>query len=127
MKSGFVIAAVLLFFRTNSVPQSKVLQSITDSTSVTYTLHHPLHKIEATSKEATISAEVDTVSKEIKSVTAKVDVMSFDSGNSNRDSHAMEVVDALSFPEVSFISTAIDTAGDSIKVTGALTFHGVSK
>jgi polyisoprenoid-binding protein YceI len=59
-------------------------------------------------------------------VTAVVDVTSFDSGNSNRDSHAMEVVDAMSFPEVTFSSTSIIAQGNSLIISGKLTFHGVT-
>jgi polyisoprenoid-binding protein YceI len=51
----------------------------------------------------------------------------FDSGNSNRDSHAMEVLDALTFPTVSFQSKEIKTSGQDLLVSGDLTFHGVTK
>ncbi|HTP12644.1 MAG TPA: YceI family protein, partial [Bacteroidota bacterium] len=40
-------------------------------------------------------------------MTVRVDVTTFDSGNSNRDSHAMEVVDALTYPDVQFTSTSV--------------------
>jgi polyisoprenoid-binding protein YceI len=94
---------------------------------VTYRLVHPLHEIEATSHDVVFKAVVDTAKKEISTVSAQVDVTTFDSGNSNRDSHAMEVVDAISYPDVSFSSTSIAAAGDSLMVTGSLTFHGVTK
>jgi polyisoprenoid-binding protein YceI len=56
-----------------------------------------------------------------------VDVTTFDSGNSNRDSHAMEVIDALDYPEATFSSTSITQKGDSLAVAGKLTFHGVTR
>jgi polyisoprenoid-binding protein YceI len=95
--------------------------------SITYKMVHPLHEIEATSKEADLQVEADPSKKEIESVSARVDVMTFDSGNSNRDSHAMEVIDAISYPEVNFASTSITQVGDSLKVTGKLTFHGITQ
>ena len=55
-----------------------------------------------------------------------MDVTTFDSGNSNRDSHAMEVVDALTYPDVQFTSTSVVQRADSLVVTGKLTFHGVT-
>jgi polyisoprenoid-binding protein YceI len=70
---------------------------------------------------------MDPASRQIKSVSGQVDVTTFDSGNSNRDSHAMEVIDALTYPQVTFSSTSIEAAGDSLRVSGTLTFHGVSK
>ena len=69
----------------------------------------------------------DAKTKEIKNVLVKVSVTSFNSGNSNRDSHAMEVIDAISYPNASFLSSSVEQNGDSIKVYGKLTFHGVTK
>jgi polyisoprenoid-binding protein YceI len=94
---------------------------------MTYRLVHPLHKIESTSKNVVYDLVADVAAKEIRSVTGVVDVTTFDSGNSNRDSHAMEVIDAISYPEARFTSTAIIKNGDSLSVTGKLTFHGVTR
>jgi polyisoprenoid-binding protein YceI len=107
--------------------QTKQPELLKDESSITYRMTHPLHEIEATSKDATYKLEVDPSKKEIVSVSATVDVTTFDSGNSNRDSHAMEVIDAISYPEVAFISSSVAVVGDSLKVTGKLTFHGVTQ
>ncbi len=98
-----------------------------DESSMTYRLVHPLHKIESTSKNVVYDLVADVAAKEIRSVTGVVDVTTFDSGNSNRDSHAMEVIDAISYPEARFTSTAITRNGDSLSVTGKLTLHGVTR
>lgn len=107
--------------------QQKNLDAIRDESSVTYRLVHPLHRIESTSKDVHYSLDVDVTTREIKRVSAQVDVTTFDSGNSNRDSHAMEVIDAISYPDVEFTSTSIKQTGDSIQVEGGLTFHGLTK
>jgi polyisoprenoid-binding protein YceI len=86
-----------------------------------------LHKIEATSNEVEYRVEIDFATKAITMVSAHVDVTSYNSGNSSRDSHAMEVVDALTYSEASFISTAVEREGDSLLVQGKLTFHGVTR
>jgi polyisoprenoid-binding protein YceI len=39
----------------------------------------------------------------------------------------MEVVDALTYPDAKFTSTAINQRNDSLSVTGNLLFHGVTK
>jgi polyisoprenoid-binding protein YceI len=88
---------------------------------------HPLHVIDAKSTSVDFKVDLDPTTKEIKTVTAQVDVTTFDSGNSNRDSHAMEVVDAITYPDVEFTSTSIVQKGDSLFVTGKLLFHGVTK
>ena len=106
--------------------QPKDLQSVADKSWVAYRLVHPLHVIDATSKNVQYHVELDPAKKEISKVTAQVDVTTFDSGNSNRDSHAMEVVDALTYPDVQFTSTSVAQRADSIFVAGKLTFHGVT-
>jgi len=98
-----------------------------DGSAMTYRLVHPLHKIESTSKAVDYTVDVDPAKKEIVRVSGIVDVTTFDSGNSNRDSHAMEVIDAISYPDARFVSTGIVQRGDSITVNGRLTFHGVTK
>ena len=128
MKTILLFVPILVFLISfDTTAQVRKIDSDKNGTSVTYRLEHPLHKIEATSKDAQFHAEVDTSSKTIKSVIAEVDVMTFDSGNSNRDSHAMEVIDAITYPDVTFSGTKIEAQGDSLSVTGMLTFHGVTK
>ena len=39
----------------------------------------------------------------------------------------METVDAITYPDVRFISTSVYQEGDSLKIHGNLTFHGVTK
>jgi len=39
----------------------------------------------------------------------------------------MEVIDAITYPDVIFSSTSIIQNVDGLKVTGKLTFHGVTK
>ena len=107
--------------------QSKRAEVIKNESSITYHLSHLLHTVESVSKDATYLVEIDASKKEIKTVSAQVDVTTFDSGNSNRDSHAMEVIDAITYPYASFSSTSIVQRGDSLKVAGKLTFHGITK
>ena len=119
--AGFAVAGSLPLARPGS------LGLVKDESSVTYHLVHPLHRIEATSKEVEYVLEADVTTKEIKRVSAQVDVTTFDSGNSNRDSHAMEVIDAITYPEVTFSGESVVQNGDSVHVMGKLTFHGVTK
>ena len=124
-KTMFVLVS-LIIFAAAATAQVKSVTSIKGESSATYLLIHPMHEIEATSKEVLYTASVDVETKTISSVTAVVDVTSFDSGNSNRDSHAMEVVDALSYPEVTFSSVSIIPQNNGLAVQGKLTFHGIT-
>ncbi len=120
-----VLFAVLLVAGALNAEVKKV-QADKSGTTITYHLVHPLHKIDAVSKDVNCSAEIDSSARSFSSVTVSVDVTTFDSDNSNRDSHAMEVIDALEYPESTFTSAQIDQRGDSLFVTGKLTFHGIS-
>ncbi len=103
------------------------VESTKEATTVTYRLSHPLHTMEAVSKDARIRTEIDVEKKEIRTVSARVDVTTFDSGNSNRDSHAMEVIDSITYPDATFTSSTILDKGDGLVASGKLTFHGVSR
>lgn len=107
--------------------QTKTAEALKGESSITYRIVHPLHKIESTSRDFSSKLEIDDVAKEIKTVEAHVDVMTFNSGNSNRDSHAMEVIDAIIYPEASFTSTVVSQHGDSVTVSGKLLFHGQTR
>ena len=118
---------LLLIAGSGIAAQPRHMESRKNESSVTYRLVHPLHTIEATSKEVVFRLSLDPTKKEIAGVSAQVDVMTFDSCNSNRDSHAMEVIDAISYPDATFSGSAITQYGDSLRVDGTLTFHGVTK
>ncbi len=127
MKKTIAAVVMVIGFCTCTLAQYKNVPSLKDETSMTYYLVHPLHEIESTSKDVSSVISVDAAAKKINAVSATVDVMTFNSGNSNRDSHAMEVIDAISFPEASFTSTSVSSRNDSVWVTGKLTFHGVTR
>ena len=97
------------------------------SSSIMYFMSHPLHDWDASAKTFKTVISYDDATKEIKSVASVVKVQSFDSGNSNRDSHAIEVLDALKNPNITFASNNIQQAGEKLTIDGKLTFHGVTK
>lgn len=125
-KINLIIAIFFIQYALVSA-QIKQFQAVKQESSITYQLTHPLHEIESTSKEANCMIDMDLSTKQIKKVSVRVDVTTFNSGNSNRDSHAMEVIDALSFPEAIYESSSTEQKGDSLKVYGKLTFHGLTR
>ena len=133
MKTAFPLFVAVLFTLVppsgppRVLAQAIVVERADTASALTYRLSHPMHEVEATSREVRYRAEIDTAKRRIAAVTASVDVMTFNSGNSNRDSHAMEVVDALTYPDAEFASTSVAQGGDSITVAGTVTFHGVTK
>jgi len=95
------------------------------SSSITYTMKHKLHAWDGTSKQVNVASKWNGDKLEQISVLAKVS--SFNSGLSSRDSHMIEVLDALTLPNITFSSTSIKYNGSEILATGKLQFHGVTK
>ena len=104
----------------------KLTLNKTDS-FIRYTLDHPAHKSIGTTKDFICGGYYDNISKQITKLVVAAAVASFDSQNSSRDSHALEVLEGTKYPKVSFVSKAIkEEAGDLI-IVGELNFHGIKK
>ena len=63
------------------------------------------------------------------SVTADIDVNSFDTGNAQRDEHirSADFLHAEQFPTMTYRSTGLHWAGDDLMVDGELTLHGITR
>ncbi len=120
-------AAVSVLACGTGAAQQHAVTLLKDESWMKYTVSHPLHTVEATSKDVNYTLTLDSTLSRITSVAGTVDVTTFDSQNSNRDSHAMEVIDAITYPDASFASTSVTETGDSLVVSGKMTFHGVTK
>ena len=75
----------------------------TKASTLTYHVVHKLHKIDSTSKNVQGRARVMPDGK--AQVVVKCSVESFDSGNSNRDAHMKETVQAARYPTVELKAT----------------------
>jgi polyisoprenoid-binding protein YceI len=112
--------------QTNSHAQTKQIRADKSLSSITYGMKHALHAWTGTSKEVACAAETNAEGR-ITRVAATVKVKSFDSQNSNRDAHMLEVTDALTHPNITFSSTTVTPESNGYLVKGNLIFHGVTK
>jgi len=95
--------------------------------SITYSMNHLLHAWDGTSRDLNGVVLVGSDNK-IEKVAIATKVSAFDSENSNRDAHLLEVVEALKYPNISFYSTSItESKKGELDVKGVLQFHGVNK
>ncbi len=97
------------------------------SSSITYSMKHPLHVWSGTSREISSVIMSDGEKINIRQVAVSVSVATFDSRNANRDSHMLEVTEALRFPNITFSGDVTGKQGNELAVEGKLTFHGISR
>lgn len=94
---------------------------------VSYGMNHLLHSWVGTSKDLNGVAQIGSNGK-LEKVAIVTKVSAFDSENSNRDAHMLEVVESIKYPNISFYSTSIsESKPGELEVKGVLQFHGVNK
>lgn len=127
MKSIVITALMFTGILASHAQEKKKIESDKKNSIVSYSMKHPMHEWEANSKEVKSVIVLNSTTNTIEAIAVSIPIKSFDSGNSNRDSHAIEVLEALKYPNVSFSSSEIQESGDKITAKGNLVFHGVSK
>lgn len=122
-----ILPVLILGFLVSFSFSKKKLTADGTASYIRYKMEHPLHDWDAKSTASKCIIVYDDEASEIEAVAVSVPVRSFDSGNSNRDSHALEVLEALKYKNVTFTSTGISENTDNLTIKGNLTFHGVSR
>ena len=95
-----------------------------DESYIKYDAKHVLHAWEGINQNI---KGVIVKDKKIEKIAIAAQVVDFDSGNSGRDAHSLEVLEALKFPSIKFYSEKIKTQGDVIIFDGEVEFHGQKK
>ena len=95
---------------------------------VKFTMVHKFHQVEGVSEQVTVRMLYD--GKSLK-VMAQAPVASFKTGNSSRDAHMLEVVNAVLFPTVSLRALAPELTppevgqSASLQLQGEVELHGI--
>ncbi len=137
-RTGFLTAGwVLWFFLPLVYAQPITVTVIPESSFVAYTGHHTLHSWRGVSHSISATIRLNRTDPSNSYVDIRIPVESFDSGNPNRDSNMLEVVEVDRFPDVRFVLQeavldSLEASTDTLyracwRVRGALTFHGVTR
>lgn len=125
------LSILLLLALSSFIPRAlapKKLMVDKSKSTVTYSMVHPMHKWDGVSHDVNAAMVYDEEAKQVQSVAVAIRVASFDSQNQNRDSHMVEVLDGIKYPNVTFSSQEIKANADgTLTVSGKLTFHNVTK
>ena len=116
---------VLLSFILNLFFQNQNFEK--SASSVTYSMVHKLHSWQGVSKDLKVATKWNEQKNEIEQISIVVNVATFNSGLSSRDSHMMEVLDGLTYPRILFSSSSVQYTPDGIFVKGKLQFHGIER
>jgi polyisoprenoid-binding protein YceI len=128
LHSLIVIAGLLhSIFTGYQDPVIKTSRADKKTSFISYHMVHPLHEWTGTNKAVEGVIQYDSKTGQINKVAIVVKVSGFDSDNSNRDSHMMEVTEAIKYPNISFVSSALQEKNNQLEVKGTIQFHGVSK
>jgi polyisoprenoid-binding protein YceI len=127
MKKILLILALSTYSLWLAAQEKKKIEADKKVSYIEYAMKHPMHDWEAKSVANKCIIVYNDKTSAIEAAAVIAPVKSFDSGNSNRDSHALEVLEALKFPNISFSANNIVENNGQLIIKGNLSFHGVTK
>jgi len=127
MKTIILIFGIALIVLKSEAQNQVKFSADKVQTFVTYSMSHPMHDWDGTSRDVNSVLIYNTDSKQIEKVAVSIPVSTFDSQNANRDSHMIEVVEGIKYPVITFVSTSITSDDSKLTVNGNIVFHGVTK
>ena len=95
-----------------------------EESNINYSAKHVLHAWEGVNDNI---KGVIIYDGSVSTIAIAAKVVDFDSGNSGRDSHSLEVLEALKFPNIKFYSDKVNSEGNAIIFEGEIEFHGEKK
>ena len=114
---------ILLFVFNFSLAQSTLMINA-EKSNINYSAKHVLHAWEGVNDNI---KGVVIYDGSVSTIAIAAKVVDFDSGNSGRDSHSLEVLEALKFPNIKFYSDKVNSEGNAIIFEGEIEFHGEKK
>ena len=115
----------LIIFTNLVFAQSEKWKINSVSSYISYSGNHFLHSWEGINNNVFGLFVVDS-ELNISDIAIIIKVEDFNSGNSNRDSHALEILESLKYPQIRFYSNDINFINNEIEIFGKLTFFGKS-
>jgi polyisoprenoid-binding protein YceI len=115
---------ILLLFVQFSLSQGTLMLD-QEKSKISYDAKHFLHAWSGHNNS--IKGVMITEGDVISNIAVAAEIVNFDSGNSNRDAHSLEVLEALKFPMIKYYSDNIKINDEVVIINGKLEFHGEEK
>ena len=100
---------------------------VSKASKITYYGSHYAHDWQGHSTSISGKILYDADDQTANRCSLRVDLITFDSGVSNRDSNMLTNLDAFQYPDVLYVSNEISMEGMNAFIKGQLTFHGITK
>ena len=116
------------FIIANQIYSQSVKWSLnTDKSFISYDGEHFLHSWSG-KNESIRGVIIENFEEEkFKQIALAMFVKDFDSGNGNRDSNMLEILEVIKFPKIEYYSNRISLDNDKILFSGNINFHGISR
>lgn len=121
---GFGVIPYAIFAQ-NQTTNSRSWTLDPSRSEISYTGVHLLHQWTGVNKK--LVGLMTTSKDQIDMIAVSAKVADFDSGNENRDAHALELLDVFDFPNVRFLAKKFTQSGQQVVMDGILQFRGVSR
>lgn len=121
---GFGVMPYAIFAQ-NQATNSRSWTLDPSRSEISYTGVHLLHQWTGVNKK--LVGLMTTSKDQIDMIAVSAKVADFDSGNENRDAHALELLDVFDFPNVRFLAKKFTQSGQQVVMQGLLQFRGVSR
>jgi polyisoprenoid-binding protein YceI len=121
---GFGVMPYAIFAQ-NQTTNSRSWTLDHSRSEISYTGVHLLHQWTGVNKK--LVGLMTTSKDQIDMIAVSAKVPDFDSGNENRDAHALELLDVFDFPNVRFLAKKFTQSGQQVVMQGLLQFRGVSR
>lgn len=117
-----------LFLITNQIFSQTIKWSLESNDSfISYDGEHFLHSWSGKNEIIRGVIIENLEEKKFKQIALAMFVKDFDSGNGNRDSNMLEILEVIKFPKIEYYSNRISLDKDKILFSGNLNFHGISR
>jgi len=125
-----VVKFALVLSYSNLMGQNQTTSSSTwtldpSRSEISYTGVHLLHEWTGVNKN--LVGLMKSIDGQLDMIAVSAKVVDFDSGNENRDAHALELLDVFDFPNVRFLAKKFTQSGQEVVMDGILQFRGVSR
>jgi polyisoprenoid-binding protein YceI len=125
-----MLFAVFAFAALAQAPAAPVWTIDTSHSTAEFSVRHMMvSKVKGRFGNVTGTVTGDLAKPETAIVEVTIDASSIDTDNENRDKHlkSADFFEVETYPTITFKSTKIEKAGDGLRMTGALTMHGVTR